>query len=48
LAAEAHLAEFTVSLTHESMMAVAIVMATVREPVRIATQPEPTSEQRKA
>jgi holo-[acyl-carrier protein] synthase len=41
LAAEAHLADFTVSLTHESMMAVAIVMATVREPVRIATEPEP-------
>jgi len=31
LAAEAHLGEFTVSLTHESMMAVAIVMATVED-----------------
>ncbi len=48
LAAEARLADFTVSLTHESMMAVAIVMATVREPVRIATGPDNTSEQRKA
>ena len=48
LAAEAHLAEFTVSLTHESMMAVAIVMATVGEPDPIATEPEHTPEQRKA
>jgi holo-[acyl-carrier protein] synthase len=52
LAAEAHLADFTVSLTHESMMAVAIVMATVRPGTRMATavgtEPESTSEQRKA
>jgi holo-[acyl-carrier protein] synthase len=51
LAAEAHLADFTVSLTHESTMAVAIVMATVREPARIATAetgPGITSEPRKA
>jgi holo-[acyl-carrier protein] synthase len=37
LAARAHLTDFTVSLTHESMMAVAIVMATVRPGARLAT-----------
>jgi holo-[acyl-carrier protein] synthase len=52
LAAEAHLGELTVSLTHEAMMAVAIVVATVRhgDPIAAAvgTRPASSWEQRKA
>jgi holo-[acyl-carrier protein] synthase len=50
LAAEAHLAGFTVSLTHESTMAAAVVMATVDRPARAGTaagaEHETTSERK--